>query len=70
MTFAFTTARAYQRAISRSTQNITFTHSTRHAGCTMKWSEVTSLGRVKWSPDPKGYAALQRELKHVGTAKA
>ena len=34
------------------------------------WPAVTRLGRVKWSLDPKGYAAFQRGLKHVETAKA
>ena len=33
------------------------------------WPKVMRLGRVKWSLDPKGYAAFQRGLRHVEIAK-
>jgi hypothetical protein len=29
------------------------------------WPNVKRLGRVKWKLDPSGYAAFERELKHV-----
>ena len=34
------------------------------------WPKVRRFGRVKWSLDPKGYAAFQSGLKHVEAAKA
>lgn len=33
------------------------------------WPQITRLGRVKWSLDPKGYPTFERELKHVETPK-